>query len=123
MTGSTPHSQGHETSRSQIVADKLGIAPDDVEVLHSDTAISPLGMDTYGSRSLAVGGVAGHGLRQGHRQGPGHRGPPDGGQPRRPRLRRRRVRRGRLAGAVVEVDEGTGETRLVDYIAVDEANG
>ena len=41
-----------------IVADRLGVAPDDVEVLHSDTAISPLGLDTYGSRSLAVGGVA-----------------------------------------------------------------
>jgi len=41
-----------------IVADKLGVDPDDVEVLHSDTNISPLGLDTYGSRSLAVGGVA-----------------------------------------------------------------
>jgi carbon-monoxide dehydrogenase large subunit len=36
----------------------LGISPDDVDVLHSDTAVSPLGMDTYGSRSLAVGGTA-----------------------------------------------------------------
>ncbi len=58
VTGSTPHGQGHETTWSQIVADKLGIDPDDVTVLHSDTAISPLGLDTYGSRSLAVGGVA-----------------------------------------------------------------
>ncbi len=58
VTGSTPHGQGHETAWSQIVADKLGIDPDDVTVLHSDTAISPLGLDTYGSRSLAVGGVA-----------------------------------------------------------------
>ncbi len=41
-----------------IVADKFGIDPADVEVLHSDTAISPIGLDTYGSRSLAVGGVA-----------------------------------------------------------------
>ena len=41
-----------------IVADKLGISPDDVDVMHSDTAISPLGLDTYGSRSLVVGGVA-----------------------------------------------------------------
>src|SRR5256885_10888493 len=41
-----------------IVAEKLGCAPDDVEVLHSDTAISPHGLDTYGSRSLAVGGTA-----------------------------------------------------------------
>ncbi len=58
VTGTTPHGQGHETSWSMIVADKLGIDPDDVEVLHSDTAHSPLGMDTYGSRSLSVGGVA-----------------------------------------------------------------
>ncbi len=58
VTGSTPHGQGHETSWSMIVADKLGVDPADVDVLHSDTAISPLGLDTYGSRSLAVGGVA-----------------------------------------------------------------
>jgi carbon-monoxide dehydrogenase large subunit len=58
VSGSTPHGQGHETSWSQIVGDKLGIDPADVTVLHSDTAISPLGLDTYGSRSLAVGGVA-----------------------------------------------------------------
>ncbi|HVN50309.1 MAG TPA: molybdopterin cofactor-binding domain-containing protein [Acidimicrobiales bacterium] len=58
ISGATPHGQGHETSWSMIVADRLGVAPEDVEVLHSDTAISPLGLDTYGSRSLAVGGVA-----------------------------------------------------------------
>ncbi|HET6954340.1 MAG TPA: xanthine dehydrogenase family protein molybdopterin-binding subunit, partial [Acidimicrobiales bacterium] len=58
VSGSTPHGQGHETSWSQIVADRLGIDPDAVEVLHSDTAISPIGLDTYGSRSLPVGGVA-----------------------------------------------------------------
>ncbi len=58
VTGASPHGQGHETAWSMIVADKLGVAPEDVDVLHSDTAISPLGLDTYGSRSLAVGGVA-----------------------------------------------------------------
>jgi aerobic carbon-monoxide dehydrogenase large subunit len=58
VSGTTPHGQGHETCWSQIVADKLGVDPDSVEVLHSDTAISPIGMDTYGSRSLPVGGVA-----------------------------------------------------------------
>jgi carbon-monoxide dehydrogenase large subunit len=58
VTGTSPHGQGHETSWSMIVADKFGISPDDVEVLHSDTLISPIGMDTYGSRSLSVGGVA-----------------------------------------------------------------
>ena len=60
-TGTSPHGQGHETSWSQIVADGLGVTPDDVEVLHGDTAVSRLGMDTYGSRSAAVGGEA---LRQ-----------------------------------------------------------
>ncbi|MBA3471980.1 MAG: molybdopterin-dependent oxidoreductase [Rubrobacter sp.] len=60
VTGSTPHGQGHETSWSQITADALGISPDDVVVLHGDTAVSPLGRDTYGSRSLAVGGIAVH---------------------------------------------------------------
>jgi carbon-monoxide dehydrogenase large subunit len=58
VTGTAPHGQGHETSWSMIVAEKLGISPDDVDVLHSDTAISSVGMDTYGSRSLPVGGVA-----------------------------------------------------------------
>ena len=58
VTGTSPHGQGHVTTWSQITADRLGVTPDDVEVLHGDTAISPLGMDTYGSRSLSVGGVA-----------------------------------------------------------------
>jgi carbon-monoxide dehydrogenase large subunit len=58
LTGTSPHGQGHETTWSQIVADRLGVEVDDVEVLHGDTSVVPLGMDTYGSRSLAVGGVA-----------------------------------------------------------------
>ncbi len=58
VTGASPHGQGHVTSWSMIVADKLGVSPEDVEVLHSDTAVSPLGLDTYGSRSLSVGGTA-----------------------------------------------------------------
>jgi carbon-monoxide dehydrogenase large subunit len=58
VTGSSPHGQGHETAWSQIVADQLGVAFDDVEVLHGDTRTSHKGLDTYGSRSLAVGGVA-----------------------------------------------------------------
>ena len=58
LVGTSPHGQGHETAFSQIVADRLGCTPDEVEVLHGDTAVIPLGMDTYGSRSLAVGGVA-----------------------------------------------------------------
>ncbi len=60
VTGSSPHGQGHETTWSQIVADQLGVDPDAIEVLHSDTSVSALGLDTYGSRSLAVGGTAVH---------------------------------------------------------------
>ncbi|HEX7302540.1 xanthine dehydrogenase family protein molybdopterin-binding subunit [Lentzea sp.] len=58
ITGTSPHGQGHETVWSQIVADKLGVPFEDVEVLHGDTATSHKGMDSYGSRSLAVGGTA-----------------------------------------------------------------
>src|SRR6201994_42105 len=58
VTGSSAHGQGHETAWSQIVADKLGVPFEDIRVLHGDTQISPRGMDTYGSRSLAVGGMA-----------------------------------------------------------------
>jgi carbon-monoxide dehydrogenase large subunit len=60
ITGTTPHGQGHVTSWSQIAADTLGIPFEDVEVLHSDTRMSPVGLDTYGSRSLVVGGIAVH---------------------------------------------------------------
>ena len=58
VTGSSAHGQGHETAWSQIVADQLGVPFEDVEVLHGDTQISPRGLDTYGSRSLAVGAIA-----------------------------------------------------------------
>ena len=58
VTGSSAHGQGHETAWSQIVADQLGVPFEDIRVLHGDTAVSPKGMDTYGSRSLAVGGMA-----------------------------------------------------------------
>jgi len=58
MSGTTPHGQGHATTFSQIVADRLGVDVADVEFLSGDTAVVPTGMDTYGSRSLPVGGVA-----------------------------------------------------------------
>jgi aerobic carbon-monoxide dehydrogenase large subunit len=58
VTGTSPHGQGHATSWAQIAADELGVPFEDVEVLHGDTAVAPLGMDTYGSRSVSVGGVA-----------------------------------------------------------------
>jgi carbon-monoxide dehydrogenase large subunit len=58
FTGASPHGQGHETAFPQVVADRLGIAPDDVALIHSDTAIGPFGHGTYGSRTAAVGGEA-----------------------------------------------------------------
>jgi carbon-monoxide dehydrogenase large subunit len=58
ITGTSPHGQGHETAWSQIAADRLGVPFEDIEVLHGDTQIAPRGLDTYGSRSLVVGGEA-----------------------------------------------------------------
>jgi aerobic carbon-monoxide dehydrogenase large subunit len=58
VTGSSAHGQGHETAWSQIVADQLGVPFEDIEILHGDTQTSPRGLDTYGSRSLTVGGIA-----------------------------------------------------------------
>jgi aerobic carbon-monoxide dehydrogenase large subunit len=58
VTGSSAHGQGHETAWSQLVADRLGVPFENVEVLHGDTQTSQRGLDTYGSRSLTVGGMA-----------------------------------------------------------------
>lgn len=58
FTGSHSHGQGHATTFAQVVADRLGIPLDDVNVIHGDTQTVPFGMGTYGSRSLAVGGSA-----------------------------------------------------------------
>ncbi len=58
VTGTSPHGQGHETAWSQIAADALGVPFEDIEVIHGDTKMAPHGMDTYGSRSLVVGGIA-----------------------------------------------------------------
>ncbi|MFG6563753.1 xanthine dehydrogenase family protein molybdopterin-binding subunit [Sulfitobacter sp. 1A13421] len=58
MTGSHSHGQGHETSFAQVVADMIGIDENMVEIVHGDTSKVPMGMGTYGSRSLAVGGSA-----------------------------------------------------------------
>jgi aerobic carbon-monoxide dehydrogenase large subunit len=58
-TGTHSHGQGHETTFSQIVADQLGVPLDSVELRHGDTSEgTAFGYGTYGSRSLAVGGVA-----------------------------------------------------------------
>jgi carbon-monoxide dehydrogenase large subunit len=57
-TGVSPHGQGHETAFARLVAGALGVEPDDVTVVHSDTAALPRGEGTMGSRSLQVGGSA-----------------------------------------------------------------
>ena len=58
FTGSHSHGQGHETTFAQIVAAKLGIPVENIEIVHGDTGRVPFGMGTYGSRSLSVGGTA-----------------------------------------------------------------
>jgi carbon-monoxide dehydrogenase large subunit len=50
--------QGHETTFAQIVAEELGIPPEDIEVVHGDTDQTPFGLGTYGSRSTPVSGAA-----------------------------------------------------------------
>ncbi|MEE8272415.1 MAG: xanthine dehydrogenase family protein molybdopterin-binding subunit [Alphaproteobacteria bacterium] len=57
-TGSHSHGQGHETTFAQLMSSYLGVPTDQVEVIHGDTEKTPMGMGTYGSRSLAVGGSA-----------------------------------------------------------------
>ncbi len=58
FTGSHSHGQGHETTFAQVVASRLGIPVDNVDVVHGDTGRVPFGMGTYGSRSISVGGAA-----------------------------------------------------------------
>jgi carbon-monoxide dehydrogenase large subunit len=58
FTGSHSHGQGHETTFAQVVASRLGIAVENVDVVHGDTGRVPFGMGTYGSRSISVGGAA-----------------------------------------------------------------
>jgi aerobic carbon-monoxide dehydrogenase large subunit len=58
ITGSSAHGQGHETTFAQVVADALGVTPEDVTVVHGDTRRGPEGFGTHGSRSTALGGGA-----------------------------------------------------------------
>jgi aerobic carbon-monoxide dehydrogenase large subunit len=58
FTGSHQHGQGHETTFAQVVADRLGLPIEAVDIVHGDTSKILFGMGTYGSRSLAVGGTA-----------------------------------------------------------------
>ena len=58
VTGSHSQGQGHETTFAQVASSVLGISLEDISVLHGDTRCTPVGMGTYGSRSLSVGGSA-----------------------------------------------------------------
>jgi len=58
LTGASPHGQGQETTFAQLIADELGIDPEDVNVIHGDTLAVPYGIGTFGSRATAVGGTA-----------------------------------------------------------------
>jgi len=58
FTGSHSHGQGHETTFAQVVADRLGMPVENVDIVHGDTSKILFGMGTYGSRSIAVGGTA-----------------------------------------------------------------
>ena len=58
MTGAHSHGQGHDTTFAQLIVDKLGVPIENIEIVHGDTDKTPIGMGTYGSRSLAVGGQA-----------------------------------------------------------------
>jgi aerobic carbon-monoxide dehydrogenase large subunit len=58
ITGSSPHGQGHETTFAQVLADRLGIEPELIDVRHGDTALIATGVGTFGSRSVALGGGA-----------------------------------------------------------------
>src|SRR5256714_1269078 len=60
IIGRSPHGQGHETTYAQVASDVLGIPVEDIDVVHGDTAIGPMGMNTYGSRSTALDGNAVH---------------------------------------------------------------
>jgi carbon-monoxide dehydrogenase large subunit len=57
-TGSHSHGQSHDTTFAQITADELGVPMENIDIVHGDTDKGPFGMGTYGSRSLAVGGIA-----------------------------------------------------------------
>ncbi len=58
IIGTGPSGQGHQTTWAQIVSQQLGLSFDDIRVAHGDTAESPMGIGTFGSRSAAVDGAA-----------------------------------------------------------------
>lgn len=61
IVGTSPHGQGHETTFAAVAAAELGVSPDRIDILHSDTDLSPFGGGTIGSRSAQLGGSAAYG--------------------------------------------------------------
>ena len=57
-TGTSPHGQGHLTAWSMIASEKLGIPMEKINVIYGDTDLVPVGVGTFGSRSLQLGGSA-----------------------------------------------------------------
>ena len=90
FVGTSPQGQGHATTFVQLAADRLGVPPDDIELVHSDTDRSPYSAyGTAASRAIAVGGGGGG---RGH-LGAGRADPQDRGRDARGRARRHRPRR------------------------------
>jgi len=58
ITGTGPSGQGHQTAWAQLVSDRLGIPVEKIRVIHGDTGEAPMGIGTFGSRSVAVDGSA-----------------------------------------------------------------
>jgi aerobic carbon-monoxide dehydrogenase large subunit len=56
--GASPHGQGLRTTLAQIIADQVGVSPQDVHVVHGDTDRTPYGWGTFASRSLVIAGGA-----------------------------------------------------------------
>jgi aerobic carbon-monoxide dehydrogenase large subunit len=98
VTGASAHGQGHETAFAQIVADRLGVAFDDVDILHGETTPPPLGSpEGPGHLRFPFAGGRRHRdrqrRRQGDREGPQDRRAPARGERGRPGVRRREVQR------------------------------
>jgi carbon-monoxide dehydrogenase large subunit len=58
MIGASPHGQGEETTFAQIISDELGFPVQDIDIIHGDTNLTPMGWGSYGSRTTAVSGAA-----------------------------------------------------------------
>ena len=125
-SGATPHGQGHETTFAQIVADRLGVDIDDVEMRFGDTAEVPPGVGTFGSRSVAVGGsalvcAADRILEQAGSATLAQAAAAAGGLEAEARFESEFVFGSGAYAAVVEIDPDTGALNVLRLVAVDDA--